>query len=244
METEQTFDDATRAEIKDEISDLEDRLDDLRSRRADVEEQLQAARAAVDEATEDVAADPGESGAIGTAVERRAKRDTLEEALDRLDAQIGDAEATLSAARQHLANLERTDRLVQIVEDGAEAHAELQEILQDALSAVLDHLDAAADARERFDCAKKAFNQEAGGTSEGRVEAARTVKEEAGSKEHQRAVSLLLSSPTEASSAGLPRPSSSFPMKAGQTEHPGDVPALAKALRSGLHAVLRDREDE
>jgi len=244
MNADHSFDDATREEVKNEISNLEDRLDDLRSRRAEVEEQVETARAAVDEATKDVAADPGEGGAIVTAVERRAKRDTLEEALDRLDAQIGDAEATLRAARQRLANIERTERLVQIVEDGAEAHENLRETLRDALSAVLDHLDAAADARERLDDAKKAFNQEAGGTSEGRVESARTVKEEAGSKEHQRAISLLLSSPTEASSAGLPRPESSFPMKAGQTDHPADTTALVKALRSGLHAVLQERRDQ
>jgi len=243
MDTEQPFDDATRAEIKNEISGLEDRLSDLHARRSSVEEQFEAARAAVDEATEDVAASPGESGAIGAAVERRAKRDTLREALERLDSEIGDVEAKLRAARQRLANLEQADRLLQIAKGGEEAHEKLREALRDALNAVLERLETAADARERLDEAREAFSREAGGTKEARIEAARTITAEEGTEEHEKAVSLLLSSPTEASTAGLPRPESFFPIKAGETGHPADTPALVKALRSSLHALLNERTE-
>lgn len=234
---DEPFDDASREEIKGEISDLEDRLGDLRSRRADVEEQLETVRAAVDEATEGVAAAPGESGAIEAAVDRRARRDTLADALDRLDERIDDADATLKAARQHLANLEQAERLAEIVEDGAEAHDELEDALRAAVDAVLDHLDDAADARERLDDTRRAFTREAGGTKEARVEAARRIT---GDDADGKAVSLLLSS-EEARAAGLPRVEVAFPIKAEQTDHPADTAVLVRALRSALQSLLNER---
>jgi chromosome segregation ATPase len=217
------------------VPELENRLNDLREKRAEIRSQLERAEGELEDARTAYA---GDGGTVSAITEAQSETDALQGTLSRLNEEIEAVRGRLETARDRREERHRRKRLVSAARDARDAWNEYESALQGAREYLRDALDRAVAAKKELRDARERFRSDAGRSREEMESAAREILEDLDS-DGRTGLSRLLGRHVAAGISAIETPSEGVDFDVSPyNRHPCDRPDLVNELESAVRTLM------